>query len=284
MTKLFKFFVKKISFFIAVILLTSCASEQKITEKNLPKNDSSFAVMSFFNERFDGAAKSYFSSRQFRSEIDWKLNLHSENLIKNLLQKENFVTLPINFDQSFFEKNPTKSLQDLLKSVEKNNKKLPNYYLILLPREIEDDSDSAGGSNNIYVILAELTWFSASNLDYKNLKYSDSEIFSKTLYKNSEEQKKSNFKITSFGEFGFKKTLCNFAFDLLLIDREKSQLIAFATIENKRQFDQYLEWQKFDSFSNFSTPEKNKISQQCLDFLDDKLVKNLQKINLINKL
>ncbi|MBP7710551.1 MAG: hypothetical protein KA100_05730 [Rickettsiales bacterium] len=270
---------------IALALLlfsTACASQQKLTTNNLPKNGASFAVLGFFNERLDGEGKRYFSSRKFSSDIDLGASIRAKKSVEVFLKKENFSALNLNYDQKFFAKNAASSLQDLLQNLKAQNKKLPDYYLLLLPREVEGDVDFGGGSGNVCVVAAEVSWFLIFGLDHKNLKYSDPKIFSKPLYQKLEQQQKSNFKITSVGGLGLKKTACNFAFDLLLIDQKTNQLIAFASASNQKDFDEYLDWKNFDSLGNFSAQEKDKMRENCLKFFDESVDKKLRQIGLKN--
>ncbi len=272
---------KRIIVIVLIFLCSSCTTYKAIREKDYPRKSESFAIVNLFNDEISGNGYRYFGSKQFNATVDWNINDHISILVQNLLNKNEFVNTRIYSDLT--DVNDKITISELLKNINSKTKNVPDYYVVLIPKQAQNSiTGSSGiGSGGDFAILAIPVILISWGISHNYVKYSDLDIPANPIYKTSEEHFASSLKISSFGGAGSKQSSCNLSFDLLLIDRKKSQLIAFKNNDIIGKLSNYYEWTKFDSFSSFTSEEKGDIKKECFQIVDKEIEDSLKDIGII---
>lgn len=266
---------------ILLFALCSCSVNKHIREKDYPKKNESFGVISLFSNNTSGYAYSFLSSiHKFNSPNDWDVNHHIELKIQSLLNSQGMISKKISYDSIPFEDS-----NKFFKNLELTNKNLPDYYIVIAPREAEkDDSghwydhDSSSipwAAIDLLAVIPKYGYFSY-------IKHSDLDVPKNLLHKTISDQPDINFRIVSIGGFGDDHSLCNASFDLFLIDRKKNKLIAFRKdVTMVEKMPKFYSVDKFSDFSNFTSEEKIDIRNFCFGNLDYTIKKSLINLGLL---
>lgn len=274
---------KKILTVLLLVSICSCATNKKIQEKDYLEKGKSFAVMSFFGNDVSGYAYKFGTSYNFNStKNDWDVNNHIEIAMRKLFDSESLVLQKVSYSAE-----PFKESDKFFKNLESENKILPDYYIIIAPRETQKDDITTHwysyNSNNPVMLPVLLVDVLIRGVDYTRVKYSDLNVPQDLLQQTLKEQPDTNFRIFSVA-LGKMHSSCNVSFDLFLIDRKKNKLIAFEKNRTSiNELPEYYDVNKFSSFSNFTPKEQDGIKSGCLEALDKGIIESLLRIELIKR-
>lgn len=272
---------------IAILLFISTTScvYKKIHKSEFPPSHASFSVLSFLNQTLTGQTPKLFFSKKFSFAINWNSNAYVKEDLNTYLKQEGFINKPIKYDEDFFALNQEHSINDLLSDIRSNNTDLPDYYLLIIPRNktLPNEGGNSSGGGSLTVALAILTmeiiWLLIDeNSDTTG--YRASNILSDPLYHEKMQYEGSGFKILSSTGFLSKRNYCGSSFDIIVIDRHNAKIIAFdqSTFQIKSR---YYNLGAFDSFEDVPAWKRKEIKHKCLEELRKSVNTSLKKrINL----
>jgi len=274
--------------FINLILIAGlggCTSYKSLKVKDAPKQNNSFAVISFLNygTEINKIKTGFFNDKKEPinfTNIEWDFNKIAQDRIKNSLIKKGLIIHELNYSRSWLKNDPNFSLKEIIKTLKENNKILPDYYLVLIPYD-QSSAKTYGMSDDGFdkfdppLRLLPLSilaipfnpllpfFFSSIAIDHQYIKYHHIKLNDDPFYKNSKEFKdKINVRIESVNN---KKTQCSMAFGLFIIDGNKEEIIAFAAKNFFKNLNKQNDWSKVNSFSDFTQVQQNEIKEECVE-------------------
>jgi hypothetical protein len=293
---------KKIKkFFLMVMIafcLSACTSFKEIRKKDYPKTTSSVAVISLLEYGLEGQGIDFgfFKDKKYKFSSNgvnfFDANHYAENLLKNSIMEKKLLLIDLKYSTLMLKENQHISLLQIVREIELNNKKLPDYYLVAIPRSTTDSyvkpDDKFNEFNpspylfgaavlSAFVNPIPTIVFSSIAIDHQYKKYSDLKLSDKPIYQKGESLNGKNFKIESVKN---GKSSCNVAFELFLIDQKQKIIIAFASKRFSGELQKHYDWEKFGYFSNFNSEEKKEIQSGCLQVFEKGLKTSIEVIGI----